>query len=209
VNEVEKIENPEPGTNNASSFNLGQWMGRREAFGLIAGRCSAAEIEIVKKIRDEKLYQSYSRDWEEFCPRHLHAVRRSVDREISYLQRFGPAFFTVRQLTHVSVREYEAIAGHITEQGVHVDGAVIPLHSDATDQLSTALEELLKRVGARDRQAEPVAFEALLKRCRTTASQLQSLDCDLDAAQRLELGDAVAQIRAAAAGLGITVWDRR
>ena len=209
MNEVEKIEDPKTGGPDAPSFNLGQWMGRREAFGLIAGRCSAAEAEILRKIRDEKIYQSYQCDWEKFCPRHLHASRRSVDREISYLRKYGRAFFTVRQLTHISVKEYQAIADHITEQGVNVDGTLIALHSDNTDQLASAVEQLLERVEPKQLKAGPEPFDALLKRCRTVAEQVRMLDTRLDPEQRLELGEAVADIRAAAGSLGITIWDRR
>jgi hypothetical protein len=210
-NEVVKAQNPEPCTPGMANFHLGQWMGRREAFGLIAGRCSAAEVQVLSQIREQKLYQSLNCDWEKFCTLHLHAVRRSVDREISYLRKHGPAFFTVRQLTHVSVKEYESIAGHITDQGVNLDGAVVALHSDNTSQVAAAIEELLKRADPEKQKppAETGLLDALLKRCRTVAGQLQSFGGSLDAAQRLELGAAIAEIRTAAAGLGVMIWDRR
>jgi hypothetical protein len=54
-----------------------------------------------------------------------------------------------------------------------------------------------------------VPFDALLKRCRTVAEQLQAFDGGLEADQRLALGGAVAEIRTAAAGLGAAIWDRR
>jgi len=40
--------------------NLGQWMGRREALGAMAGRCSAAEIECQRRIHNEKLYRGHA-----------------------------------------------------------------------------------------------------------------------------------------------------
>jgi hypothetical protein len=219
VRTVTKTSNPEPGTPDMANFNLGQWVGRREAFGLIAGRCSAAEIQIVSQIREQKIYQNLTNDWGEFCTRHLHAARRSVDRDIAYLRRHGPAFFTVRQLTRISVKEYESIAGHITEQGVNLDGTAIALHSDNTSQVAAAVEELLRRAQPETPKAapepgpepdpDPEPVDALLKRCRTVAEKLQSFDGSLDARQRLELGAAVAKIRAAAAGLGVAIWDRR
>jgi hypothetical protein len=211
MNQVMKTQDPEPGTPDMLNFNLGQWMGRREAFGLVAGRCSAAEIQILSQIREQKLYESLTCNWEEFCALHLHAVRRSVDREISYLHKHGPAFFTVRQLTHISVKEYESIAGHITDQGVNLDGAVVALHSDNTSQVAAAVEELLKRAEPATHKAapNPEPLDALLKQCRTVAETLQSFDANIDAAQRVELGAAVARIRTAAAGPGIAIWDRR
>ena len=48
--------------------NLDRWLGRREAFGLIAGRCSAAEVESLRRIRTEKLYRE--RDWERSSRRY-------------------------------------------------------------------------------------------------------------------------------------------
>ena len=192
-------------------FQLCQWLGRREAFSLIAGRCSAAEIEIVRKIRDAKLYEDLNCNWDECCARYLHASRRSVERELGYLRKFGPAFFTVRQLTHITVKEYQSIAAHITEQGVNLDGTVIALHSGNSDQVSAAVKEILKRVNPEQLPPalEPLPFNTLLKRCQNVAQQLQSFDGSLDPAQRLALTKVVAQVRTAAAGLGAVVWDRR
>ena len=45
MNEVVKTEDQGSVAVEPAGFKLGQWLGRREAFGLIAGRCSAAEIE--------------------------------------------------------------------------------------------------------------------------------------------------------------------
>ena len=211
MNEVVKTEDQGSVAVEPAGFKLGQWLGRREAFGLIAGRCSAAEIEAIRQIRDEQLYQDWNCSWDECCTLHLHASRRSVERELGYLRKYGPAFFTVRQLTHLTVKEYESIAGHITEQGVNLDGALIAVNADNNHQLAAAVEELLKRAEPRQPKTapEPVAIDAVVKRCRTIAEQLQSLNGDLDAAQRLELASAVAEIRSAAAGLGAAIWDRR
>ena len=93
-------------------------MGRREAFGLIAGRCSAADIEILRRVNDEKVYAAMNCTWAEFCTRHLHVARRTVDYEIGLLREFGPAFFTVRQLTYVTVKDFKGIAPNVIEQGV-------------------------------------------------------------------------------------------
>jgi len=215
MNELVKTENLGPVAVEPAGFKLGQWVGRREAFGLIAGRCSAAEIEAIRQIRDENLYRDLHCNWDECCTRYLHASRRSVDRELGYLHKYGPAFFTVRQLTHITVKEYESIAGHITEHGVNLDGSLVAVHVDNSDQLAAAVEELLKRAEPRQPKPppkpppEPLAIDAVLKRCRTVAEQLQSLNGNLDIAQRLELANAVAEIRAAAAGLGAAIWDRR
>ena len=113
MNDIIKTEDRAPAAVEPAAFKVGQWLGRREAFAVIAGGCSAAEIESVRKIRDEKLYQELNCTWDECCTRYLHASRRSVERELSFLRKFGPAFFTVRQLTHITIKEYQSIAAHI------------------------------------------------------------------------------------------------
>ena len=209
LNELEKLETREPGPNDPS-FHLGQWLGRREAFSLIAGRCSAAEAEIMRHIHDEKLYQAFDSDWEHFCRTYLNAPRRSVDREIGYLRKYGPAFFTLRQITHVTIKEYQSIAAHVGEDGVKLDGAVIALHAQNRDQLAAAIEKLLEcaEPAPSDPCPDSVPFEAWLKRCRGITRQLRCFS-SLDAEQRLALTDAVAEIRSAAAGHGAVIWDRR
>ena len=59
---------------------LYRWLGRRDAFSLMAGRCSAADVECIKRIRDNKLYLAVARDWEEFCEKELHMSKSNANR---------------------------------------------------------------------------------------------------------------------------------
>jgi len=188
---------------------LGQWMGRREAFGLMAGRCSAADIEILCRIREEKLYASVNCTWDEFCARHLHVTRRTVDREIGHLREFGPAFFTIRQLTHVQVKDYHCIAPYVTEQGVNVDGKVVALLPENSAPLAAAVEELVKRGGSGKRAAAPAAFDIVLKRCQAAGRALRSYGEKLNVEQRDALVKEAIEIRNAAEALGARFIDVR
>ena len=38
------------------AFDVGAWVGRRQAFALVAGRCSAADAEILFEIREKNLF---------------------------------------------------------------------------------------------------------------------------------------------------------
>ena len=185
---------------------LGRWIGRREAFGLVAGRCSAADIEILRRLREEKRYLSKSPTWEEFCKSHLGVSRRSADREIAYLREFGPNFFTIRQLTHVTVDEYRQIADRITEVGVQVDGALVPIDAQDPQPIADAVEKLLRQCGTKPIEAAP--FDTLLRRCRGTVQSLRGFAGELNGDQTADLAAAVMEIRSAAAQLGVRVWDR-
>jgi len=188
-----------------SAFNLGQWVGRREAFGLVAGRCSAAEIEILRRIRDEHLYEETGLSWDAFCTDRLHTSRRTVEREIGYLRKHGPAFFVIRQLTRVTVKEYEAIAANISEQGVTLDGKLIEASSENSDELTAAVGELVKRCVSAEPKLESSAapaYDSVLKQCRNTVSMLDGFDESLSEEQKMELANVVAAIRVKAMLLG-------
>jgi hypothetical protein len=51
----------------AGSFELGGVLGQRKAFNLIAGRCSAAEAEAIRRLPEEQAYKAPNLTWREFC----------------------------------------------------------------------------------------------------------------------------------------------
>jgi hypothetical protein len=201
MNEVAEKEVLAPEVLDART-QLGQWMGRREAFGLMAGRCTAADIEILRRMRDEKMYAQMNCTWSEFCSRHLHVARRTVDREIGHLREFGPAFFAVRQLTHVAPKDYRSIAPYITEQGVNMDGKMVPLLPDNSEPLTAAVEQLLQRIESANPKAAAMSFGAMLKRCRAAGRALRSFEERLDAEQIKALATELVEIRNAGESLG-------
>jgi hypothetical protein len=100
----------------ALAVQLGQILGRRQVYVELAGRCSAHDAAGIKKLRDTKLYLKLAPNWAEFCPKYLGMSKPSADRVIRWLDDFGPDFFTLTQLTHVSPEDYrERIAPAMAE----------------------------------------------------------------------------------------------
>ena len=89
---------------------LGTWLGRRQAFAVIASECAAAEAEAIRHIRQARLYKSVTPHWSEFCVQHLGMSKSNADRLIRLFDEFGPAYFHARQLTGISPAEYRAVA---------------------------------------------------------------------------------------------------
>jgi hypothetical protein len=208
MNEVVKSQEQAPAEAGLQGIELGKWMGRREAFGLIAGRCSAADIESLRQIRDGKLYEGLNCNWDEFCSRHLHVPRRTVEREIGYLRRFGPAFFTLRQISRISVREYASLAEQISEEGVRVDGTVVALIPENSGPLAGALETLRKRNESAAPAAPPAGLDAVLQRLRSATQGMRSLEGSLDRKQLRSLAEQLAETLSAAAACGVALGVR-
>src|SRR5579864_9275746 len=62
------------------AFDVGTWVGRKQAFALVAGRCSAADAEILFEIREKKLFRTMEQTWEDFCVKRLGFSRSYADR---------------------------------------------------------------------------------------------------------------------------------
>jgi len=126
----------------AGEFTLGMMLGNRRAFAAVAGRCSAADAECLRRIRDQKLYLRRAATWEEFCPNHLGLSRAHANRIIRNLEEFGPDYFEVAQLTRITPEQYRAIAPAIREKNIHVNGQAIALIPENSDRVTAAVAEL-------------------------------------------------------------------
>src|SRR5438128_1208042 len=106
--------------NNPEALQVAKLLGARQAMGLIAGRCSAAEAEMLCCIHDEKKYLSLSESWEAFCEEHLRLSRRHADRTIRLFKELGPGYFELSQLTRISPQEFRSIAANVQGQSIHL-----------------------------------------------------------------------------------------
>jgi hypothetical protein len=78
----------------AGEFALGVMLGSRKAFAAVAGRCSAADAECLRRVRDRKLYLSRAGTWEEFCPQFLGLSKTHANRIIRYSKNSAPTIST-------------------------------------------------------------------------------------------------------------------
>jgi len=195
---------PTAGQPASRDLELGQWLGRREAFGLIAGRCSAADVECLRRIRDERMYLGQANNWDQFCTEQVGASRRKVDQSIRHLEEFGPAFFHAAQLTRITAEEFRAIAPDVSAEGVRLDGEVIAFVPEERRRVAAAIAELGRRSEAATPSPEP-SFALALKRCGAAARLLESVSGKLNPLEELELTEMLWRIRNAASALGVVM----
>ena len=162
------------------ALDLGRLLGQRRAFAAVAGRCTAAHAQLLRRIHDEKLYLPHAATWEEFCGPNLAISRRHADRLISLLNRFGPIYFELSQLVGLSPEEYLAIEPAVREHSLLVNGEAVSLIPDNAPKLLEALAHVLhkSRRGTR-RDPPPETFHDrvadLTRRGRAIADQFLAL----------------------------------
>jgi len=126
----------------AALLELGVALGQNHAFGLIAGRCSAAQAEGLRRLREEKLYKRCTEKWEDFCSRFLKISRAEADRTIRLWEEFGSTYFELSQLTRVSPETFRAIAPAIQDGALHYNGETIELNSENSRKVAAVVAEL-------------------------------------------------------------------
>ena len=160
--------------------DLGRLLGQRRAFAAVGGRCSAAHAQLLRRIRDDKLYRAVAPSWRRFCGTHLAITCRHADRLIALLNRFGPTYFEISQLVGLSPRQYLAIQPVLHEHSVLVNGEAISLIPENAPKVLEAVGQLLRetrRTKPREPAPETVRARAadLTRRGRIIANQLVAL----------------------------------
>ena len=163
-----------------SGVDFGRMLGQRRAFAALAGRCSAAHAQLLRRVRDEKLYLPFAPSWRAFCGAHLAITRRHADRLIALLNRFGPIYFELSELIGLSPRQYLAIEPALREQGILANGEAISLIPENAPKVLEAVGELLRenRRATRSAPAPETLRQRVIdltNRCRELANQLVAI----------------------------------
>ena len=183
--------------------DLGMWLGRRQAFALMAGRCSTADAECIHELRRNKRYRALKMTWEQFCVERLGISRVTADKIVRQLEEFGPEFFTLAQLTRVTPEEYRRLKVAVRGHKLLHAGEEIPIEAENGPRLAAAIDEL-----RRNAKVEPTAVvepaespsatpaDSMTDAERGISSAAQSLDAALTELERLrashlDLGDRV------------------
>jgi hypothetical protein len=146
---MNELSNTELAAGDAALLDLGVALGQTHAFGLIAGRCSAAQAEALRRLREQKVYKRLSETWDEFCRGYLRISKTEADRTIRLLEEFGPAYFEMSQLTRISPETYRAIAPAVQDGKLHFNGEAIPLSPEHSRRVAAAVAEMRRAIPKR------------------------------------------------------------
>jgi len=156
------------------AFDLGQMLGRRQAFGAVAGRCSAADAECLRRMREQKLYLQRTASWAEFCPQYLGLSKAHANRIIHWLEEFGPAYFELAQMTRITPEEFRAIAPAIRDGSIHAHGEAIALIAENSEKVAAAVTDL-RRAAATPAPTFADRLTAVERRANQVAADLRLL----------------------------------
>jgi hypothetical protein len=134
----------------AEMLELGALVGQHNAFGLIAGRCSAAQAESLRRLREGKIHRKCASDWRDFCAKYLRMSGSQADRIIALLDEFGPGYFELSQLTRISPETYRAVEPVIKDHALHFRGEVVQLDPENAGKVAAVVAELRRQAAAKE-----------------------------------------------------------
>jgi hypothetical protein len=164
------------------AYQLGAWVGRKQAFAALAGRCSAADAECLRQARESKQYRALGLGWRQFCKQRIGISRATADRIIERLEEFGPQYFILAQATGMSAQEYRRISGAVHGQLLLHAGEEIPINPENAPRLAAAVEALRQQAPPAPPDGVAGTPAAALPLDLTRA--LEKLERTLDAAVR-------------------------
>ena len=185
----------------AALLEAGVALGQNHTFGLIAGRCSAAQAEGIRRLREEKLYKSCMEKWDDFCPRFLKISRAEDDKIIRLWEEFGASYFELTQLTRVSPETYRLVGPAIQNGALHYQGEAIELNAENSRKVAAVVAELRRAAPKRSREPREADLSARIEKLNEWGTALAaefekiSRDEGLGAARTL-WNSALANVRA-------------
>jgi hypothetical protein len=123
-------------------IDAGAWVGRQQAFAVIANRCSAAQALCLKQVRENRLYEKLALTWEEFCKEYAGISRETADRLIRQHEEFGEAYFRLSEIARISPETYRQISSQVSDEGLEIDGRKLALTAENAPKIRAAIQTL-------------------------------------------------------------------
>jgi hypothetical protein len=153
------------------------WVGRQQAFAIVASHCSAAQAQCLREIKETGAYQQLGVTWEEFCPEYAGITRVYADALIRRLDEFGDAYFKLSQLARVSPATYRRIADQVHDDVIEIDGQPIALIPENAKKIRAGIQRLHAQVQEAKSQDHPsvgdirMRLDAILRDVSASASR--------------------------------------
>jgi hypothetical protein len=162
-------------------FELGTWLGRRQAMSTCAARATASDVACLRHIRDHKLYKAHTSTWADFCAKVLGASKTQIDLDIRNAEEFGDPYFILSQFTRISPTTMRAISPNITPEGILLHGEVIPFTEERLSEITAAIDTLRRELPVS--QKSPFNLSRTLQSLDSAVTTLESHQSELTPAQ--------------------------
>jgi hypothetical protein len=151
-------------------IDAGAWVGRQQAFAVIASPCRGAQALSLKHVKQSRWYQQLSLTWEEFCQEYAGISRSRADNVIRQLDEFGESYFRLSEIARISPKTYRRIAGRVDGGVIEIGGRKLALTHENALKIRAAIQTLLSKLRSQPNPKTPRRTE------RRAAQQAGEID---------------------------------
>ena len=125
-------------------IDAGAWLGRHEAFAVMATQCAAVQAQCLRKAKESGVYEKLGLTWDEFCKQYAGIGRSRADDLIRRHERFGDTYFRLSDLARISPSTFARLseAGHVHDETLEFEGEQIPITPENAPQIRMAVQRL-------------------------------------------------------------------
>jgi hypothetical protein len=138
-------------------IDAGAWVGRQQAFAVIANKCSAAQALCLKQVRESQVFEKLGLSWEEFCKEYAGISRVHAERLIQQHEEFGDAYFRLSEIARISPETYRQIAGQVSDEGLEFEGGKLALIPENGPKIRAAIQTLRAQLKQARDASQPVS----------------------------------------------------
>ena len=139
------------------------WIGRQQAFAVIASKCSAAQAQCLKQLKDSALHEKLGLTWDEFCRQHVGLSRPTADRLIQQYDEFGETYFRLSQLARISPGTYRQIAENVDDETITINGEEIALVPENARRIRAGLDRMRHQLREERSRTQPALIELRMR----------------------------------------------
>jgi hypothetical protein len=150
-------------------IDAGAWVGRQQAFAVIANKCSAAQALCLKQVRESRIFEKLGLSWEEFCKEFAGISRVHAERLIQQYEEFGDAYFRLSEIARISPETYRQIAGQVSDDGIEFEGLKLALTPENAPQIRAAVQTLRTQLKQARDASQPAVHGIVHLRVRLDA----------------------------------------
>ncbi len=136
-------------------LEAGCWIGRQQAFAIIATKCSAAQAECLKQAKDERLFERLGLSWDDYCSTHAGISRSTADRIIQQYREFGSAYFKLSNLARIEPETYRRIAADVNADSIQIAGESVALTPANSEKIRAYVQSLRTALHRERERTEP------------------------------------------------------
>jgi hypothetical protein len=123
------------------TIELGSWIGRGQAFGVVANGCTAAQAECLRQISESGTYKQTGLTWDDFCDQYVGLSRQRVDTLIKNIEEFGKTFFELSNIVRISPEAYRRVASKIKDQSIQIGAELVPIVPENAARIRRAIQQ--------------------------------------------------------------------